>query len=299
MSDALTLSNRTLGLIFGLITILMFGGAIPATRAAIVGGLDPVFVTMVRAFSGAVLAGAALLLRRAPFPRARLPRLAVTSLFVVFGFPLAFAFGMAHVPATHGGVIFGLLPLVTTMGGFVFLKERPSLAFWLLSLVGAVLVSAFALQDGEITVVTGDLFLLLGVASNGVGYSLSALLAREMRSWELIAWMLVITAPITGLATVLLWPANATDVPLYAWAAMLYSGIFAQFIGYAFWSAALVLGGVSRVGQLQLLMPFVAIGLGALLLGEPVSASTLFFAVAIVVVVALGRRAAVRTQAGA
>lgn len=289
-------SNRTLGLIYGLLTILMFGAAIPATRVAILGGLSPVFVTMVRAFSAALLAGAVLLARRAPIPWVHLPRLALTSIFVVFGFPLAFAFGMAHVPATHGGVIFGILPLVTTIGGFVFLRERPSAAFWALSILGAAIVSAFALRDGDAGIVTGDLFLLLAVATNGVGYSLSTLLARAIPSLESISWMLVITAPITGLATLFLWPANAGEVPATAWAAMLYSGIFAQFIGYAFWSAAMVLGGVAAVGQLQLLMPFVAIGLGAMI-GEPLDAETLLFAVAIVVVVALGRRAAVRTAA--
>jgi drug/metabolite transporter (DMT)-like permease len=289
------LSNRTRGLIYGLLTILMFGAAIPATRIAILGGLDPVFVTMVRAFSAALLAGAVLLFRRRSLPRQHLKRLAITSIFVVFGFPLAFAFGMARVPATHGGVIFGVLPLISTIGGFFFLRERPSLAFWGLSILGAVIVTVFALRDGDVAIATGDLFLLLAVASNGVGYSLSALLARDIPALESISWMLVITAPITGLATLLLWPANAADIPVAAWSAMLYSGIFAQFIGYAFWSAAMVLGGVATIGQLQLLMPFVAIGLGALA-GEPVDLETLVFAVVIMVVVALGRRAAVRTD---
>lgn len=291
----MALSNRTRGLIYGLLTILMFGAAIPATRIAILGGLDPVFVTMVRAFSAALLAGAVLLFRRRSLPRQHLKRLAITSIFVVFGFPLAFAFGMARVPATHGGVIFGVLPLISTIGGFFFLRERPSLTFWGLSILGAIIVTVFALRDGDVAIATGDLFLLLAVASNGVGYSLSALLARDIPALESISWMLVITAPITGLATLLLWPANAADIPVVAWSAMLYSGIFAQFIGYAFWSAAMVLGGVATIGQLQLLMPFVAIGLGALA-GEPVDVETLVFAVVIMVVVALGRRAAVRTD---
>jgi drug/metabolite transporter (DMT)-like permease len=56
----------------------------------------------------------------------------------------------------------------------------------------------------------------------------------------------------------------------------------------------LALGGVARISQIQLLQPFVTFVLSAIVLGETISAEMIVFAVAVVVVVALGRRAAIK-----
>jgi drug/metabolite transporter (DMT)-like permease len=53
------------------------------------------------------------------------------------------------------------------------------------------------------------------------------------------------------------------------------------------------MGSVARVGQLQLLQPFITIAVAAAVLGEVIDAAMLIYAAAIVAVVALGRRAAV------
>jgi drug/metabolite transporter (DMT)-like permease len=37
------------------------------------------------------------------------------------------------VPAAHGGVVLGILPLATAAAAAVFAHERPSLGFWLAS----------------------------------------------------------------------------------------------------------------------------------------------------------------------
>ncbi len=49
------------------------------------------------------------------------------------------------------------------------------------------------------------------------------------------------------------------------------------------------------MGQIQLLQPFLTLAGGALMLAEPLDAITLAFAVAVIGVVALGRRTAVRS----
>jgi len=56
---------------------------------------------------------------------------------------------------------------------------------------------------------------------------------------------------------------------------------------------------VARVGQIQLLQPFLTLAGGAVILAEPLDAATVAFAVAVIAVVALGRRAAVRNTAPA
>lgn len=56
---------------------------------------------------------------------------------------------------------------------------------------------------------------------------------------------------------------------------------------------------MARVGQIQLLQPFLTLAGGALILAEPLDAPTIAFAVAVIAVVAVGRRAAVRQSAPA
>ena len=64
----------------------------------------------------------------------------------------------------------------------------------------------------------------------------------------------------------------------------------------AIWNAALAMGGVARIGQLQLLQPFVTFLIAMPLLGERIDALTVAFAVAVAAVVAAGRHAAVRRR---
>lgn len=286
-------THRTLGLILGVIAVTMFGGSLVGTRAA-VAYFDPWFVTVARAAIGGVLALVTLAVQRPALPRQHLGRLAIISLCLVIGFPALMAIATVTVPASHAAVILGLQPLATTIGAVPLAGERPSPVFWVLSIIGALLVVVFALRDGNVSVATGDVFLVIAVSLTGVGYVMSGVLARSMRGVEVIAWALVIALPAVLVATYLLWPANAAGAPMSAWIGLIYVGAVSQFIGYGFWNVALAVGGVARVGQVQLLQVFVAIALSAIFLGEKVDGEMLAFAAAVVVVVALGRRAAVK-----
>lgn len=50
-----------------------------------------------------------------------------------------------------------------------------------------------------------------------------------------------------------------------------YVSLFSMLIGFVFWYRGLAQGGIAAVGQLQLLQPFFALGLAALLLEETAS----------------------------
>ena len=62
-----------------------------------------------------------------------------------------------------------------------------------------------------------------------------------------------------------------------------------QFVGFFAWYKGLALGGVAKVGQVQLLQPFVTLGASALLLGEVIGLMEIGFAVLVVGIVALAR----------
>ena len=75
------------------------------------------------------------------------------------------------------------------------------------------------------------------------------------------------------------------QVPFHAWASLLYLCVFSQLIGFFFWYRGLALGGIAKVGQIQLLQPFFTLVIAGILLSEPIGLTALIFAIAICFVV--------------
>ena len=278
------------GMAYGLLGVGIFSVTLPATRIA-VAHWDPVVIGLGRALVAAGLAGVVLIATRSPRPRGRQwSTLAVTALGVIFGFPLLSAIAMQHVPAAHGGVVLGILPLATAAGGVLFARERPSLGFWGVALLGSAAVVVFSLWDGGGSVHFADILLFLAVASAGIGYAAGAVLAREMGGWQVICWALVLSIP--ALLPPVLWVLPDLDLTVAwpTWAAFAYVAVFSQFVGFFAWYRGLALGGVSRVGQVQLLQPFMTIAFAAVLLGEVLTWQTVGFAALVVAIVWVGRR---------
>jgi len=92
-------------------------------------------------------------------------------------------------------------------------------------------------------------------------------------------------------------PENIAVVPSPSWAGLLYLALVSQYFGFWLWNNALALGGVARMGQIQLLQPFATLALAAFLLDETIDLRMVLFATAVVVVVALGLRARVGSRA--
>ncbi|WP_425544986.1 EamA family transporter, partial [Cupriavidus gilardii] len=106
-------------MLLGFIGVAIFSQTLPFTRMA-VAELDATFVALARALVATLLA-LALLWQRGALSAARRPRggqwlrLAVTALGVVIGFPLFSSLAMREVPASHGAIVIGLLPLATAV----------------------------------------------------------------------------------------------------------------------------------------------------------------------------------------
>ena len=211
------LSRETLGLIIGTIGVIIFGVTLPMTRIAVV-SLDPWFVTMGRAaLAGLVALCVLVVLKRSVPTRSELMRLGVAAVFVIVGFPGFTGFAMRLVPASHGGVVLGILPLVVALFGAIAARERPSFGFWLSALVGAALVIGFSLRDGEGGFGLGDILLLGAVLSAASGYTVLAGLTKSRPGWEVISWTVVISLPVTLPFAVLTAPSDLFAVPLPHW----------------------------------------------------------------------------------
>ena len=283
-------SARRRGLVWGLLGVAAFSVTLPATRVA-VASLDPVFVGLGRAVVAALLAAIGLVATRAPWPpRALWPRLALVAAGVVVGFPLLSAWALQHVPASHGAVVIGVLPLATAAAGAWLAHERPSRRFWTFAIAGSAVVVGFALWQGSGKVHVADLLLLGAVASAAIGYAEGARLTRILGGWQVISWALLLSAPVVALPA---WLAagDLRGVPWPAWAGFAYVSIVSMYLGFFAWYKGLALGGIAAVGQVQLLQPFLTIGFSALLLGESIEASTVVAAALVIAAIALGRRA--------
>lgn len=283
--------RERIGFLLGFVGISIFAGSLPATRLA-VSALDPWFVTSARAAIAGLCALALLAILRRPFPpRSAWPSIALIVLGVVFGFPFFTALAMQTVPAAHGGVVLGILPLATAAAAVVMTHEKPGAGFWIAGLVGAALVVAFAVsRGGSFSLSPGDAQLLLAIISAAIAYTASGALTRTMPGWEVISWVLVVSLTISLLAGWLTFPADLASVPTDAWLGLAYSAVMAQWMGFFFWNKGLAMGGIARVSQVQLLQPFVTVGLAALVNRERIDLETILFAAAVVVTVAIGMR---------
>ncbi len=284
-------SRESVGFALGFLGVCIFAGSLPATRLA-VAALDPWFVTAARAAIAGLCALALLLALRRPLPpRHAWPKLIIIVLGVVFGFPFFSALAMQNVPASHGAVVLGVLPLATTAAAVVMTHERPGLGFWIAAVIGAILVILFAIrQGGSFSVSEGDAQLVLAIISAALAYTASGALTRDMPGWEVISWTLVASLPFSLAACWLLFPADIHAVPADAWGGLIYSAVMAQWMGFFFWNAGLALGGISRVSQVQLVQPFVTVALAAIFNREIVGWETILFAAAVVATVAFGTR---------
>jgi len=287
-------ASASAGLLLGLVGVVIFGGTLPMMRIA-VSELDVMFLTAGRAVIAGLAGIALLVLARARAPaRSELLTLAVIALTLVGGFPFFATLAMNYAPASHGGVVLGIMPLATAAAAVVLVGERPSVGFWICAVAGAGVVVAASLRGVNEGFAFGDLSLLGAIISASVGYVLSGKLSRTMAGWAVISWALIFSLPLSVPLAWWSFPQNPAAVTLPSWGAFAYLAIMSQFIGFFAWNKGLALGGIARVGQMQLLQTFVTLGLAAWLIGEVIDAETIGFAIAVVAIVGLGLRMRVR-----
>jgi drug/metabolite transporter (DMT)-like permease len=291
MSDGIDSARESRGLRLGLLGVCGFSLTLPMTRIAVT-SFDPVIVGLGRSMVAAALAVGLLLWRRDPFPGWRyVPNLLVVALGVIVGFPLFTAYALRHVPAAHGAVVIGILPLGTALFGALFAHERPSIGFWAASLAGTATILAFVYSESGFVPTEADLLLLGAVATCSLGYAEGGRLSRELGGLTVISWALVLAAPFLAIPVGLSVWSHGLHAPLGAWVALGYMGVVSMFLAFWAWYQGLAMGGVARVSQVQLLQPFLTLAAAGAILGERITLPTLLAALVVVASVALGRLA--------
>lgn len=285
------MSDESKGMFLGLVGVVSFGLTLPATRF-IIPYFEPVFIGLGRAVIASFVAALLLIATKQTRPsKNQFYQLLGVASGVVVGFPILSAWAMQTVPASHGGVVLGVLPLATAIVGAVVSNEKPSVAFWICGIVGSAVVIAYSLLQGVGEFQTGDFFLLGAIVSAATGYALGGKLSKEIGGWQVICWALVISFPFIIVPAWLEAPQDAVgSLPLNVILSFLYLALVSQLFGFFFWNKGLALGGVARVSQTQLLQPIVTLVASALLINETINVQTIVFATLVIVTVAIGKK---------
>jgi len=264
-------NNETIGLIYGFLGVLGFSGTLPATRIAVT-NLDPTVVGLGRAIVAGTFAMVLLRLTRQPIPHHRYwGSLAIIVGGVIIGFPLLSAWAMQQLPASHGAIVTGILPLATAIVAALRMGERPSVGFWIASFCGSLTIVCFALIEGNGSIKFADFILMIAVIAAAFGYAEGGQLSKTLGGWQVICFALVLSIPILIIPVGLVILQNGISASASAWFGFGYVSIISMFFSFFTWYRGLAIGGIARVSQVQLLQPFLSILFSAIFLKEKIT----------------------------
>lgn len=226
-----------------------------------------------------VVAGALMIclarILRLPLPRGRAfggaASYGLLSFFVAYA---TFYWGAQEVPAGVASVIMGSVPLLTMLLALALGTER----FRLQGLVGALLAAAgIAAISAEPPGGSLPILPLVAIAVAATAAAGSGILVKGLRESHPVTTNAV--AMTTGAMCLLATSAVAGETPTLpsspsVWIALIYLGIATPVL-FVLFVYILQRWPASTASYQFVLFPLVAIGLGALLLDEPVSASLL------------------------
>jgi drug/metabolite transporter (DMT)-like permease len=186
-------------------------------------------------------------------------------------------YGLRFIPSARGALIFATMPLLTMLLGAALRLERLS---WPTALGVLLTLGGVGLSLGEKALARGGgagawLGEAAAFASALVGAVCSLLYRPFVRRYAALA-----VSALAMLASVLFLAALAAGEGFFArvpplgaagWAAVAFIGL-ASGVGYYFWLWALGHAPATRVAAFLALSPITSAALGALVLGEPLSA---------------------------
>ena len=283
-------------MLYGLIGVSGFALTLPATKA-VVPYMDPIFIGFGRAAVAAVVSVALLLLFRQRIPNLKqINQLIWVVLGVIVGFPILTSWAMQYVPASHGGVVLGILPLATAIAGAFIGGERPSVSFWVVSVLGGALVVTYTVLQGPAGFHIADFALVGAIFSAAIGYAVGGKLSKEIGGWQTICWALILAFPFVVLPAFERSPEDLSNIPLSGYIGFFYLALVSQLFAFFVWYKGLALGGIAKVSQAQLLQPFITLLGSVFLLRETIEPETILFMLLVVLSVWLGKKMPVREK---
>jgi drug/metabolite transporter (DMT)-like permease len=185
----------------------------------------------------------------------------------------------------------GALPMATAVVAALRTGHRPSRLFWAAAAAGALIIVAFTLSQDHGRPSVADLYLFAALLVCAAGYAEGGGLARRMPGWQVIAWGVVLAAPVNLAVAATALAHEPVHLTAHAVAGLAYIAAISQLGGFVLWYRGMGLIGVARASQLQLAQPLLTLGWAVLLLGEHLTLVVPLTAVAVLACIAVTQRA--------
>lgn len=199
-------------------------------------------------------------------------------------------YGLKYSNSAFSGVMIALIPIVTLILAAVFLKERPSRAQWLFSLIsigGIIVITAYENSGGDVSII-GVVFLLAAVITGSAYSVISRSIADEFSVFERTYIMQVMGAVFftvlalieqSGFVGAILAPALNTDFVIAA----LFLAVGSSVLGYTLFNYAVSNAPMANIAILCNLTTVISVVAGIFILHEKLSAVSLV-AMAVVII---------------
>lgn len=248
------------------VSVILIWSTTPLAIKWSAAGVGFSFAVFARMAISALLCILLLLLMRVRFPLHRRARLAyLASGLSMFGAMALTYWSAQYISSGMISVLFGLSPLLTSLGAAVWLKEEaitPSkLAGMLLGLIGLLLVFHGGLGVGK-GAVLGLVALFVAVLTQSLGLVWLKRIGDDSPPLATTLGSLVVALPLFFLAWWLAdghWPAA---LPQRALAATLYLGVFGSVLGFALYYYMIKHMEAGRIALITLVTPVMALLLG-------------------------------------
>jgi drug/metabolite transporter (DMT)-like permease len=189
-----------------------------------------------------------------------------------------------------------MIPLLTALFGNLLAGEKPSSSYWLAASIGSLAIIIYALIVGGGILHLADLALIIAAIAAAIGYAQGAKLSKEIGSWQTICYALAIVLPVTIPLSIAYFEFNAEANGISAWLGFFYVSCISMFLAFFAWYKGMSIGGIAKIGQLQLLQPFITILASAIFFSEKLTASMLVVLAIVLVSVYFGQKSLVITK---
>lgn len=199
-------------------------------------------------------------------------------------------YGLKYSNSAFSGIMIALIPIVTLILAAVFLKDRPSRAQWLFSLIsigGIIVITVCENSGGDVSII-GVVFLLAAVITGSAYSVISRSIADEFSVFERTYIMQVMGAVFftvlalieqSGSVGAILAPALNTDFVIAA----LFLAVGSSVLGYTLFNYAVSNAPMANIVILCNLTTVISVVAGIFILHEKLSAVSLV-AMAVVII---------------
>ncbi len=212
--------------------------------------------------------------------------LGLASLFIPCLYYGLEAFALQFTSSSQAGVISAIVPLLVAVGAWVFLAEKPNWQQVLaiaVSLVGvAVLSTTGAAQESAPAPLLGNALELAAMVAAAGSMLTVKHLSTRYHPWFLTGMQAVVGMVFFAPFAFASGPVDWARVPVSAWAAVVYLGVFCSLAAFGLYNTALKLLPAGRAALAVNAIPAVAIVAGWLVLGEALSVAQLVACAAII-----------------